>query len=309
MVAKVERLIFAWWNTGISPVAARGRASKEDLETAKGIVSTLFRDSRVDFLGLGEVTRADLDLLAGAVPECSIYDGTLREGRAQFDTGALFNAERFRILDDTATFQPHGTRMLKLANRIDLTVAGDSHPFHVFLSHWPSHIVPDSETIRITLGARLRSLLDELITEYNGDTRLIIMGDFNEEPFHECLENQLHASRDRKLVTKSSSYLYNPFWRHLGESQPYSQRLARKSFAGTCFIGSGNATRWKTVDQIMLSSAFLGRCPWHLNEELTKILYLTPRAVQGDAVGGIFDHFPVIATIEKTTFEEGATHD
>jgi hypothetical protein len=130
------------------------------------------------------------------------------------------------------------------------------------------------------------------------------MGDFNEEPFHECLENQLLATRDRDIAKKSHSYLYNPFWRHLGESAPYSCDYSPRSFAGTCYISSGHATKWKTVDQIIVSSAFLGNCSWHLNEDLTKILYITPNAIDENEAIGIFDHFPIITTLDRISEEE-----
>jgi len=151
-------------------------------------------------------------------------------------------------------------------------------------------------------------LLDRVMRRYDGNARLIIMGDFNEEPFHECLENQLLASRDRALAAKSPLHLYNPFWRHLGESEPYAGGASRKSFAGTCFLRTGRATQWKTVDQIIVSSAFLSSGPWHLNEELTRIVYITPKAMREDGATGIFDHFPVIATIERLG-DGGVSHD
>jgi hypothetical protein len=295
-----EKIIFAWWNTGLSPVG-RKRASDEEFQIASRIIRNLLREEHVDFLGLGEITKSDLDQLLreSELPNYTVYDGTLHEGRLQFDTGAIYNAARLKKIKDITSTIEHGKRKLKLANRIDFIIRDDNHPFHLFISHWPSHLTPDSEPLRIKLGARLRSSIDEMAMAYNGDARLIVMGDFNEEPFHESLENQLLATRDRKLAMKSSSHLYNPFWRHLGESEPYSKDSLAKSFAGTCFVAKGNTTRWKTVDQIIVSSAFLGSSPWHLNENLTKILYIAPRVKQDRSEINIFDHFPIIATIEK----------
>jgi hypothetical protein len=154
----------------------------------------------------------------------------------------------------------------------------------------------------------LRDAILSLANRYNGDARLIIMGDFNEEPYNSSLEAELLATRDRKLVQNSPTYLYNPFWRRMGESHPYSYSMTVPSFGGTCYVASGQTTKWKTVDQIILSAAFIGRSEWHLKEELTKILYITPRATGKTSSADIFDHFPVVATIEKVIHEEGEDH-
>jgi hypothetical protein len=302
----VDRLTFAWWNTGLSPVG-RPQATPEDFLTATLIVKSLLQDMQVDCLGLGEVTKTDLDqlLLEIGLPHYATYDGTLREGRLQFDTAAIFNAECLTRVGDVTSIDRHGNRSLKLANRIDFVVPGDPNTFHVFISHWPSHPVPDSESLRIRLGTRLREVILNLMTLYDGDARLIVMGDFNEEPFHESLEGQLLATRDRKVVQNSPSYLYNPFWRCLGESHPYDYSRAIPSFAGTCYVASGHSTKWKTVDQIIFSAAFVGRSEWHLKEELTKIMHITPRVRGRTSSVDIFNHFPVIATIEKVVNKEG----
>lgn len=306
----VNRLSFAWWNTGLSPVG-RPQATPEHFRTATLTVKFLLQDIKVDCLGLGEVTKADLDKMLQEIslPHYTAYDGTLREGRIQFDTAAIFNIECLTKVYDFTTIDRHGSRSLKLANRIDFVVSGDSKPFHVFISHWPSHVVPDSEPSRIHLGGSLRAAILKLINQYDGDARLIIMGDFNEEPFDQSLEGELLATRDRKLVQNSPAYLYNPFWRYMGESQPYDYSTGIRSFAGTCYVPSGHTTKWKTVDQIILSAAFVGRSEWHLKEELTKILHITPRGTGKTSSTDIFDHFPVIATIEKVIQGEGGEED
>lgn len=299
-----DRRIFAWWNTSLSP-RGRNRTSASDLAIATDIVKYLLTELHVDCLALGEVSKQNLQHLHGELSRnYKVYDGTLREGRVQFDTGAIFNSQRLTLVDHMTTTEMHGTRLLRLANRIDFLLPDDPRPFHVFLLHWPSHIIPDSGPLRTFLGARLRTTVEAVMDKYNGDARLIIMGDFNEEPFHESLEGQLLATRDRTLAKKNPSYLYNPFWRHLGESEPYTHILTRYSFAGTCFIATGHSTKWKTVDQILVSSAFLGRSSWHLNEDYTQVLPITPLATQRGLGGGIFDHFPVCATIEKVLHKE-----
>jgi hypothetical protein len=305
-----DRLIFAWWNTGLSPPGGRPRDTDHDFQVAANIVKVLLQEYQVDFLGLGEVTKFDLDRLTNDIrpSHYSLYDGTLKEGRLQFDTGAIFNLDCFKLIDHFETIERHGLRQLKLANRVDLMASGDSQSFHVYITHWPSHLVPDSESLRIHLGSRLRSALAKVLATDGGDARVILMGDFNEEPFHECLDGQLLATRDRSIALKSEGYLYNPFWRFLGESQPYSHLDPHPSFAGTCYVASGNRTKWKTVDQIIVSSTFLGRSSWHLNEHFTRIIHPPFPNTALSLSGAIFDHFPVIMAIEKFTSDQGGSH-
>lgn len=301
-----QRLTFAWWNTGLSPVG-RDRATEPDRDTAAGIVASLFKDFRVDILGLGEITLDDLSYLANALltADVSIYDGTLRAGRAQFDTGAIYNNQTLLPRSDATSTLRHGNKLLKLLNRLDMYTPADKSPFHVFLSHWPSPIVPDSESSRVTHGAQLRIAVNDIRQNYNGDARIVLMGDFNQEPFDESLAGQLLATRDRRMATRNSSYLYNPFWRHLGESHPYVYGRTMKSFGGTCVLPAGHLTKWKTVDQIIVSSIFLGGSEWHLNESLTQVLHLTPRGCNPSAGVGIFDHFPVITVLERHSQVKG----
>lgn len=90
--APTERLVLGWWNTSLSPVGS-SRANDEQKLTAQRIVKILMDGIGVDCLALGEVTHADLTYLRDGcgIPSLSVYDGTLREGRLQFDTGAIYN--------------------------------------------------------------------------------------------------------------------------------------------------------------------------------------------------------------------------
>jgi hypothetical protein len=292
-----DRLTFAWWNTGLCP-SGKMRATEEQFNKALEIVNALIHDYGVDFLALGEVSDSILlDIFRKVQPSnYSLYDGSLREGRLIFDTGAFYNSRKLTRLQAESITVEHGSRKMKLANRIDFAIGSERQPLHLFMSHWPSHIQPDSETLRISLGYYLRAKVKEVMLLHK-QPRIILMGDYNEEPFHECLSAALLASRDRTLVRGNAEYLYNPFWRHLGEILPYSFDQTDLSLAGTCFLKSGNKTKWKTVDQIIFSSAFLGNSTWHLNERFTAILPLTPKS-QGYSAG-IFDHCPVIAVIDK----------
>ena len=145
----------------------------------------------------------------------------------------------------------------------------------------------------------LRDAFDEIRKPYSHPPKVIFLGDFNDEPFAPALAEHLLATRDRKLVRNCGKYLYNPFWRHLGEREPHIPGKPCRSYAGSCFYSAGKDTHWRTFDQIIFSSAFLGKGDWHLNEGASQILQISPYDSSVLKRSAIFDHFPVVSVIQK----------
>jgi hypothetical protein len=295
-----NRLGFAWWNTGITPPL--GTSENADTRKLAGqVIRSLVRDCGVDCLGLGEVSADDLKYFKEQcdVPSLEIYDGTDRTGRAKFDTGVLFNTLRLRKVDHFTHRSDYGTRSLKVANRVSFELPNSTTHLHVFVSHWPSRVKGEGETLRLEASSRLRTALDSLRTKAL-EPAIVLMGDYNDEPFDQSVETGLLATRDRGKVAKHPEYLYNPFWRHLGEMYPHLPGVKRDGFNGTCYYSGGIHTSWRLFDQILFSRFFLGNGDWHLNEELTRIVRmangLDPKVLSGR---GLFDHCPVISFIEQ----------
>jgi hypothetical protein len=109
------------------------------------------------------------------------------------------------------------------------------------------------------------------------------------------------ATRDRGLAHRKSDLLYNPFWRKIGHTSPYTHDNSAINNAGTYFHKGGPITKWRTFDQIIFSSNFLGSSDWHINEKLTSILDLDEYRELVLDPKEVFDHFPVLGVIEKVT--------
>jgi hypothetical protein len=124
------------------------------------------------------------------------------------------------------------------------------------------------------------------------------MGDYNDDPYSPSLAQHLLATRDRELVRKNDSYLYNPFWRMLGESAPFNHGNESKSICGTYYYSSGKPSRWFTFDQIMFSSAFFQNGPFLLNEGRSMIIWNEDLDSRIRSSDGIFDHLPVLSVID-----------
>ncbi len=303
-------IVIAWWNTSLSPMG-KSQANERERQIAAQIVNLLIDSVGVDCLAVGEVTRDDLEYLVNSCPvaDITIFDGTHKAGRLQFDIGIIFNKRRLNVMSSQEIIDSHGGHSLKVAHRIDFNTLETNGLLHLFVLHWPSRIwCRENGAMRDVLGIRLHDYVNDLKRTYINKPQIIIIGDFNDEPFDQPLAGHLLASRDRTLVSKGDVLFYNPFWRHLGETSPYLPGVASQSIGGTYYYHKSNEeTRWRTFDQIIFSSSFLGGNQWHLNEAYTTIfqhhsfneLVLNPKE--------IFDHLPIVSVIQKRldAFSEG----
>jgi hypothetical protein len=299
------RLSFVWWNTSLSPPvpAKRNRASTEQRDLVCTMVDFILNGLGVDFLALGEMADEDLKAI---LDKCQLdgfrpHNGLVKVGRSQFDTCFIYRLEKLELLDDgMQIFSTKGNRTLKIAQRADFIVADCGTLIHVFVSHWPSRLwCEENSADRHLLGIRLRDKVEEVSSVPGKLANVILMGDYNDEPFDVPLAEQLMATRDRNLVRKKHHLLYNPFWRQMVSPELYAPGHEEKGGCGTCFHKGGDITRWRTFDQIMFSSAFLGSGAWHLNERVTGILELPGYAETVVDADQIFDHFPVIGVIDR----------
>jgi hypothetical protein len=275
----------------------------EAREIAPRIVRYLINDLQIDCLGLGEVTGDDLHLLKEQCNSASmsIVDGTDKKGKAQFDTGVLYNKSRLCLLDKPASiFNLYKGGTLKVANHARFGLPNSPTPLHLYVSHWPSRLrSEEGQQSRRTLGSLLKGDLDSVrLSETN--PAIVLMGDYNDEPFNESLSDGLLATRERSVARHRSEFVYNPFWRHMGEFHPHSAGENRDGFCGTCHHSKNVDAPWKVFDQMFFSGFFLGSGDWHLNEERTSILRLPDElADEVRKTDGLFDHYPVISVIEQ----------
>ncbi len=294
---------FLWWNTSLSPVG-KDRSTDEQKEYARKMIDVFIDNLKIDFIALGEVSSLDI---SDIIKHCQIegyevFNGYEKAGRSYFDTCVLYKKDKFDLLDSSRITAAKGGRTFKVAQRLDFSFCEHDIPLHVFISHWPSRLhLKANDPERALLGMKLRNSIDSLISVYKDDTTVILLGDYNDEPFDQSLSEHLMATRDRGLASRKGHLLYNPFWRKIGHEYPYSHSNAQEinDNGGTYYYKSGEVSRWRTFDQIIFSSNFLGRSAWHINENLTKIIDLPNyKDLVLDSTEN-FDHFPIIGIIEK----------
>ena len=85
--------------------------------------------------------------------------------------------------------------------------APDGSDLHIFVNHWKSRSggTEITERQRMISAIALRRQLDQLLSR-ESDFRVIIMGDFNDEPTNKSITDALHASNKRKNIGIGDQY-------------------------------------------------------------------------------------------------------
>jgi Endonuclease/Exonuclease/phosphatase family len=282
-------LYIGWWNTSLSPIKQRENSdSRWKLATA--VSAELMQGVAKDILALGEVTEHDVQRLLTAIPDNSHFGRIVdprRNVAVLYDTTSIRHISTYDI--DAVLYGK------SIAAGLDIEFESEKMRFNLIASHWPSRDKdsqgkPKREVCGRTIQERLRTL------NTAAPRTVVVLGDFNDEPFDNSLTNCLQGTRDRRKACESGEALYNPFWRLLGERHP--MEVDRPNEAGTYFSSNAApATAWHTLDQALLSSASLQGRGWTLRESETKILCLEMlRTKRGMRLN--FDHFPISIVLD-----------
>lgn len=166
-------------------------------------------------------------------------------------------------------------------------------------NHWPARSAGqyESEPYRMTAGETLAYWIERIQAELGEDVAIVVMGDFNDEPFNRSLaEYALSTNDSRQVASGRNPYLLNLMWPILA------------SGAGSHYYGG----RWNMLDQILVSRGVVnGKSGWRVHGEArieSKAMMshrnrLGPRRF-GISPGerdtaGFSDHYPVSVTLER----------
>ncbi|EMN3920344.1 endonuclease/exonuclease/phosphatase family protein [Citrobacter farmeri] len=295
-----KKITFAWWNTSMSPHSKENTANDEHKEYVIFTLLRLIEEKNIDVLCLCEVSADDIRFIFEYVSQFGFtaYDGTIRDGRKKFDLCVLYKSEVLELTNSEVISKPYVSNNIYAGQEVDFIIKSTGEPIVLYLVHWSSRMYDHEDSVKKhLLGTALRDAVFASIEKRNINN-VIILGDFNEEPFNKSLTDVLCASRDINLVKKTPRLLYNPFWRHLVSGRMFPEHKEYEG-CGTYYYKGDEIHRWRTFDQIIFSSSFVRDGGWFLNEANTEIFYDEMFIKFIYSSKSKFDHLPVISSIER----------
>lgn len=289
---------FCWWNTGLSPPRGQVNAPAHMDQVAEKL--RFMSKRNIDLFCLGEVDAAAIKHFSDeqALLNYKIIDRSQDEAGTKFNMAFAYRADRMEL--SQFTFLTKRVRMSKkkVAQSFNVTLA-DETLLRVFVVHWPSRLYsPEDGTLRKSIGTLLRDSIDDLLDAFEHE-KIILLGDFNDEPYNEAIALEMSASRDVSMVQRNNRLLYNPFWRRMSPIGSYKQPYEQPTVQGSYYHRSGLVHRWVVFDQVLVSSALVGGSQWHLQEEETRIWQDPDYFDVGPSKSKTIDHLPVLVAIER----------
>jgi len=294
----------AWWNTALSP-AARSASSKANAETYMTIcehIKKLINELSCDLIAICEVSTGDVayinTYLNTHFSNVKVLDLTCDLGRTRFDIAVIYNDEKIHLNHRHYLSKILTGNTVKAAQLVEIVNLDDNKTIQLFLCHWASRLNGDGENKRKAAASIVYSSAQELMNENND---VIVMGDFNDNPYDESILTNLNASRCHDAVRKyPNEYFYNPFWRSVVSDKKYNHLADNESFrSGSHKYKQFLGTIWHSYDQIMFSGSFLGAGVWHLNEQSTKVIDETGFINDFENNKNLIDHLPVMCEITR----------
>lgn len=160
------------------------------------------------------------------------------------------------MLYDPSVFQVCNTRSIPILLDIESTrdllfVSGIlfNDTVHILVNHWPSRRGGVSETIDKRIAAAMvnRKVIDSLLN-INSSSKIIVMGDFNDNPTSESVVDVLKTSGETSKL--SSKVLYNPWL------SKYRAGLGTAAYND----------HWDLFDQVLLSKQCLKNKAWKFDK-------------------------------------------
>ena len=217
------------------------------VENLAKVISNVSDDELPDLVGVCEIeNRKVLEDLISQKPLEGQYKIIHEESKdvRGIDLGLLYKPAEFKPIDhkkiDIYYKEGRPARTREILFVKGLTLNNDT--LYIFLNHWKSRLSRkddnNAEYKRIAAAKSLRKAVDKVLKQ-NPEAKIIIMGDFNDEPTNKSIYSTLKA-KDREHL-KSKKYLFNTMYAADHDKQ------------GTYF----HDHHWIMFDNMIVSQAFL----------------------------------------------------
>lgn len=165
------------------------------------------------------------------------FDGPDRRG---IDVALLYQPDYFKVIS-TKSYKLTIPKYANFFTRDQLLVTGElqGERIHFIVAHWPSRSGSESRSrpLRIAAAELGRHIIDSLQQD-DPNAKIILMGDFNDNPDNISVTRNLKAVSDRNSVKKEE--LFNPFF------NLYQKGIGSLAWRDT----------WSLFDMLILSKPF-----------------------------------------------------
>jgi predicted extracellular nuclease len=267
------------------------------------VIRSMNNSKGPDILGVCEVeNQAVLEsMVKKFLPDLNYWTAYIESpDNRGIDNGLIYKADKFKLLNiqaDTVHLSDgYPTRLILCVNLL----TDENEKITIFVNHWPSRRGGQdvSEPNRIAAALTLRNAVDRIFAK-DIESKIIIIGDFNDDPDNASLVSSLMAhpincdSIKEDLETEFNKELFNLAY------EPFQSAAGSFKFRDT----------WNLLDQVIVSSALISNDEIHYlcsSFQVYKPEFLvtqsgkytgTPFPTYGGKryLGGYSDHFPVIA--------------
>ncbi|NCA75803.1 MAG: hypothetical protein EOM90_05670 [Alphaproteobacteria bacterium] len=281
-----------------SKVAWTSERYNRKLQQVARVLSAIDSTDLPAFIGLAEIENKTVleDLIRVQELQRGGYQTILVEGNDPrgIDVAALYRPGKlslagYKSLPLAASFQTRSALYIKVLDQ-------QRNTFHIFINHWKSRegSAEKTEPKRVENATFLKQYIDS-VQHADPQARIILMGDFNDEPVNKSISEVLKAQKIEKRIKPAS--LYNLTYENYAKGE------------GTLFYKD-----WDLFDQIIVSGnlltgkrhnpvihppyAYIFKKEWMLYKNKSGQMIPNRTAGSKEYFGGFSDHLPVYVVVE-----------
>lgn len=178
-------------------------------------------------------------------------------------------------------------------------------PFMIIGNHWPSRSSGQymSEPFRMITGETLSYVLHKFTNKKTGDPKLpvLLVGDFNDEPFNRSLQEYLLGSRDRGRVMRADNPMaLNLMWPLMHGEDPGTFRYNSDWNMLDQFLGTRGILNTQSDVKVLPETVEIFKLPEMLNGKTAKAprKFGCPSKPKDYDPDGYSDHFPIVMQLK-----------
>lgn len=278
----------------------------QKIDNLSSVIAKFNNSNGPDILGVCEVENAHvlellsnkLNTLLGRNYTFSIIDGEDKRG---IDTALIYDSDKYDQNPITFTLRITKRNPTRDLFQVQLTTQSNN-TLVLILNHWPSRSGGqlESEPFRIMVAENLSYWVERIYEELGNETSILLMGDFNDNPYDRSITKYLQSTNIKKKVMNARNhFFYNLMYQFVDKN------------IGTHVYGN----EVNILDQFLVSKNILsqsGTHPFKIDKvdiidfpELIKgdykkaIRFSRPNKSDFDP-NGFSDHLPISLTLKES---------